>query len=207
MSAVLSVHPPTAPTALTAASLSGTRYGLWLVLYVVPERGKSWNRYVRARCEGCGLEKNVVLTNLRSGRSKGCFTCASLAKRKTEEEKAPRRKAKGRPKVRPFTTPAPEVPSAAPIAQNAPWKRTRPARVFEPFEAGTRAVFKGEPREEIYRSHQRPERDPLYSGREGREVVVLSDSIEEGHVPVVIRFSDGFIGLAERSWLERTEAS
>ena len=52
-----------------ADDLKGQRFGEWTVLWRAPKHGK--NAYWHCRCS-CGVERDVLATTLRSGRSKSC---------------------------------------------------------------------------------------------------------------------------------------
>jgi hypothetical protein len=52
-------------------SLIGQEFGLWIV-----QEASSRSGYVLATCLGCGQDKDVLLSNLRQGRSRSCLQCA-----------------------------------------------------------------------------------------------------------------------------------
>lgn len=64
----------------------GKKYGKWLVLKAMPKEytTKSVSKML-CKCE-CGTEKEVVMINLKNGRSTQCMSCAGKNKEKKKNE-------------------------------------------------------------------------------------------------------------------------
>lgn len=59
----------------------GQRFGLWVVIGPAPRREPPGSHHVyrryKVKCLRCGDVQEILATNLKCGRSKGCRTCRS----------------------------------------------------------------------------------------------------------------------------------